>query len=319
MSKSVKSYSYLFKCPGCGQDLTVGDDCLRCEECKRIIPIVGGIPIFLSQEETRDFFSGEFLDIFCSIKRDQKNMQVMLKSKDYIKELNKLINFAKTKEAQKLFEDIDDNWIDDPEAQRAVYNELDYIVDTARNKKTKIILDWPTGPGSLVRRLIEVIKQDILIIAYDIDILALAKLKFYLEKNGKAENLIFVNGDARKLPFKNEKLDLVTVFGLMGEVPEPNIALVDTVRCLKNGGAIVGGGEIYKDNSSSVYKADSLSIGHLSTKKRLFDCLKSLGLKNLEFKIFFEGYDSDTLSDEERCPLPARGDWYQIAAIKAEK
>ena len=39
----------------------------------------------------------------------------------------------------------------------------------------------------------------------------------------------------------------------------------------------------------------------------------------VEYAVTYEGVDTDTLPDEERCPLPARGDWFAHCVVAARK
>jgi hypothetical protein len=48
--------------------------------------------------------------------------------------------------------------------------------------------------------------------------------------------------------------------------------------------------------------------------------MKNIGFSNIEYEILFEGYDTDlNTPDEDRCPLPARGDWYQQIVASGQK
>jgi hypothetical protein len=66
--------------------------------------------------------------------------------------------------------------------------------------------------------------------------------------------------------------------------------------------------------------AERLGLDSLVTKNKLEAAMRFIGFKNLEYDVLFEGHDVDLdTPDEERCPLPARGDWFCRIVASGQK
>ncbi len=320
MLNNVKDFVEIFKCPYCEEDLVVDGENLKCGKCDGIIPVVNGVAIFLSQKEWKEFFSKSHNFENYTMDSEKLFLKEILEQDDYLKSIQMIDKYTDSEENKKTFAEITGSTeIDDKELERAILEANDKILDKGEIDKAKMILDWPTGPGAFIRKMVNKISSDAVIVSSEINLLSIFRLKKYLESKGLAGNILFVNNDVIKMPFKDDIFDLVSVFGLTVEVPDSDKALSETYRVMKSGGAIVGSGEIYKEGSKSMKLADEMNIGQLCTSERFSQKINKIGFKNIDIEIAYEGYDADDLPDEERCPLPVRGDWFSYVIIKAEK
>lgn len=322
MSKNPKEFVEIFKCPDCANKLIVEGENMKCEKCGRVIPVYNGVAIFLSQEEWKEFFGKNFNFDNFTWDEEKDFFKEALEQADYSKSIEMIDKYTDSEKNKKDFAEMIDSssiGIDDPEQEKAVIDANDKMVERGMVHNPKMILDWPTGPGACIRRLIKKAQKDTVIVSSEINLSSIFRLKKYLEAKGLADNIIFVNNDVIKMPFRNEIFDLVTVFGLTVEVPEPDKALGETHRVMKIGGLLLGDGDMYREDSPSLKIADEGNAGQLATEKRFSEKMSELGFKNIEVEVAYEGYDKDDLPDEERCPLPAKGDWFSFVIVKAEK
>jgi len=322
MSKNPKEFVEIFKCPDCGANLIIDGENMKCERCERIIPIYNDIAIFLSEDEWKQFFGKNFNFENFAWDEEKDFFKEVLAQSDYLKSIEMIDKYTDLEKNKADFAEMIDSastGIEDSENERAILAANDRTVEKSLAGETKMILDWPTGPGSCIRKIIKKIGKDSVVVSSEINLFSIFRLKKYLESKGLSENILFVNNDVIKMPFKNNIFDLVTVFGLTTEVPDSNKALSETYRVMKNDGIIVGNGEIYKEGSVSIKIADEGNIGQLSTKERFLEEMNKTGFKDVEIEAAYEGYDADDLPDEERCPLPARGDWFSYVIVKAKK
>ncbi len=320
MLNNIKDFVEIFKCPDCEEDLVIDGENLKCRKCDRIIPVVNGVAIFLSQKEWKEFFSKSHNFENYTMDSEKLFFQEILEQNDYLKSIEMIDKYTDSEENKKTFAEITGSTgTDDKELERAILEANDKILDKGEVDKAKMILDWPTGPGAFILRMVNKISRDVVVVSSEINLFSIFRLKKYLESKGLADNILFVNNDVIKMPFKDDVFDLVSVFGLTVEVPDSDKALSETYRVMKSGGVIVGSGEIYKEGSESMKLADEMNIGQLCTSERFSQKINKIGFKNIDIEIAYEGYDTDDLPDEERCPLPARGDWFSYVIIKAEK
>ncbi len=132
--------------------------------------------------------------------------------------------------------------------------------------------------------------------------------------------MLFVVADARNMPFKDNVFQSVTAWGGTVEIENADAGFEETFRVLENNGWFGASGEQYKENSPSMRIAEQIGVSSLVTKNKLEAAMKRIGFRNPQHEVLFEGYDiDDNLSDEERCPLPARGDWYQYIVASGQK
>ena len=324
MSKNPKEFVKIFQCPDCGGELVVTEDGLRCEKCERPFPIYNGVAIFVSQDEWREFFKAQCnLDNYI-IDEEREVFERALVQDDYFEAIKIMDEHTGTAENKALtaekWADYDNiPWIDNEAQQAAVWAGNEKMIALGNVAQAKMILDWPTGPGTCVRKMVNKIGKDAVIVSSEINLLAIFRLKKYLEAKGLANNILFVNNDVAKMPFKDSVFDLVTALGLTTEVPESDKALKETFRIMQDGGIMVGNGDLYHEGSESIKIADEMNLGQIATRERFLEKANAIGFKNIEIETAWEGLDTDDSPDEERCPLPARGDWSAYTIIRAEK
>ena len=78
-------------------------------------------------------------------------------------------------------------------------------------------------------------------------------------------------------------------------------------------------GDQFREGSPSLCIADELGIGQVATADRLKSELKNIGFDMALYEVLYEGIDEDELPEDERCPLPAGGDWFAHAVVVARK
>lgn len=315
----MKNIVKIFKCPSCCQSLRASGNDLTCESCDNAIPMVNGIPIFLSEQEAKDFFTNEYFDMYIDDEHKQTAKE-LLNSTDYLSSLNKLTAMIDEQSSQPSFMAWFDDIVEpDQELAEAIDKSVATLLDFSKIKNANLILDWPTGNGYFIRTAIKQMNDRAMIIAYDINFISLYRTKKYLENKGISDKVIFVIGDVRKMPFQDNSFDLVTAWGGTVEVPDADVACGESYRVLKPGGIFATDGSVYKEGSPSLEIAKTLNLHHLATEDKVLECFNQLGFKEIKTEIIYEGYDKDDLPDEERCPLPARGDWFGSIEIVARK
>lgn len=290
-----------------------------CEKCERLFPIYKGIAIFISNAEWRNFFNKQFLDYYFSDEW-RAIFERALAQDDYLEAIKLLDKYSDDKKWQESWANrLSEPWLENEEQQAAVWAGNKRTIELGNVSEAKMILDWPTGPGECMRGMLDKIAKDAVIVSSEINLLTIFRLKKYLEAMGLADNILFVNNDVTKMPFKNNVFDLVTAFGLTVEVPDPDKALRETFRVMHAGGVMVGNGDFYHEGSESIKIADEMNLGQIATEERFLKTARALGFKNIELETAWEGLDTDDMPDEERCPLPARGDWSAYTVIRAKK
>lgn len=303
-------------CPNCQSGLIEDGQYLICEKCNQRYPLIDdNIIVFLTKEDLNSFSSegagaeyiaddyGAFLTNETSI--GQFN-EIAQKEKEQAKEERAKGN---------LYED--DSL---PESLSLALNKSRRILaDKVGADKAKTILDCPTGPGSFLTDLVEVVSNNSVIFSTDINFGRLVRTREYLTGHSKSKNIVYVVSDALKLPFKNATFDAITSWGIT-DIPDQNALMGEFVDILKKGGKIGFSTDQYKEGSESMKIAEGLKIADVVTKEKIEELFKKVGLKNLEYEILWEGQDIDfDIPDEERCPLPARGDYYQFIVAVGEK
>jgi len=293
---------------------------LKCKECDEVIPIYNDVVIFLPHNDWKGFFGKNYNFENYTLDEDKNFFKKIASQNDYLEVIRMIDRYTDTENSKKSFIDsIQSRDINDPVQEKAVLEADDLTIEKGRVEEKNLILDWPTGPGTCIRKLVNNISKDSLIVSSEINLLAIFRLKKYLESKDLTGNIIFVNNDVTKMPFRDNIFDLVTVFGLTVEVPNPDLALSETNRVMKKKSLLVGNGEMYNENSESVKIANEMNIGQLATQSRLLGKMRKLGFTNIDIEEHYSGHDTDTLPDKERCPLPAKKDWFAYVVVKAEK
>lgn len=310
----------ILRCPACKKQLTEQKSSLVCTSCNNALPIIGGIAVFLSQKQLSDFFNQESLGKYLS--EASKIKGIIAKSENFIEGLKEIVAVVNMNDFQKKYAEETCQWEDDlnnPEAERANKRTTEIIAEKARITDARTILDWPSGKGCFLRTILDKVRQNTLIVCLDIDFVELASLKAFLQRGSKEQKILFVNADARQMPFNAEVFDAVTAWGGFIEVPDAPKAIAESFRVLAKNGCFAGDGEVYKENSESMKIAEKLRIDSLVSKEKIEKCLIDVEFKNIFLESVFEGYDKDNLRDDERAPLPARGDWFGLVVAGGQK
>jgi SAM-dependent methyltransferase len=100
----------------------------------------------------------------------------------------------------------------------------------------KEILEVGCGRGAT---LLEFARRGGRVTGLDYSKEALATCRELASKNGSAQHVSFVNGDARKLPFPSESFDFVFSVGLIEHFEDPTEILAEQHRVLRKGGFLL--------------------------------------------------------------------------------
>lgn len=308
----------ILQCPICKDSLSQEGNYLVCISCKSAFPVIDNIAVFLTKDDLSDFASQAWGSEL------QSWGFTYVSNEEPIENLQKIYEEATTEgKTMRLYNTgvfPSDPSISD-ELSRAVANSRDEIVNLSNAKSAKRILDWPTGPGCCLHHLANQVEPETLVVALDVHFRTLAHIKPYYDKFGLSDNMLFVVADARKMPFKDNVFQAVTAMGGTVEIADADIGLRETFRVLEDSGWFGVSGDQYTENSPSMEIAERLGLGSLATRNRFEAAMERTGFKNLQYEVLFEGFDivSDNLPDEERCPLAARGDWFQHVVASGQK
>jgi ubiquinone/menaquinone biosynthesis C-methylase UbiE len=168
--------------------------------------------------------------------------------------------------------------------------------------------------------MVQVTNPDALVVSLDVNLRTLARHRPYYEKLGVADRMVCVVADARNMPFRDDSFDSVTSWGGLVEIENPDVGLRETYRVLRSGGWFGISGDQYREGSPSMEIAERIGMRSLATTSRLESVLASNEYRELTYDVVYEGYDIDLdTPDDMRCPLPARGDWFQIVVGAGRK
>lgn len=305
------------RCPNCQSPLEASEKSLTCSDCKKEFPVVNGVVVLLSQDQLTDFFKREELGKYLAF---ESRIKQVLESKSFIEGLKEIAEHVSSNEFQKKYEAETCQWAGDLSEEANTANKKTTVVmaEKVHINEADTILDWPSGKGCFLRTILDKIKPTAQIACLDIDFVELASLKVFLERKNKTKNILFVNSDARHMPFADETFEAVTAWGGFIEVPESPKAVKESHRVLKPNGWFAGDGEVYKQNSESMEIADKMGIGYLATKERIKECLSEANFRNTFFETLFKGKDQ-TIPGQDQAPLPAHGDWYSLVVAGGQK
>ena len=134
--------------------------------------------------------------------------------------------------SEEFFGDYRDFWWNKP--------FLDLTAERLDLNTVSSMLDVGCGKGHWTRILAPYLQQDAEITAVDND------KKWYVENlelehyfSGKAQNFSLMKGDAQKLPFPDSSFDFVTCQTVLIHLPEPQKAIQEMKRVLKNDGILL--------------------------------------------------------------------------------
>lgn len=305
------------KCPDCQSPFDFSEKSLTCSDCKKEFPVINGVVVLLSHDQLTDFFKREEVGKYLAF---ESRIKQILDSNNFIDGLKEIAEHVSSDEFQKKYEAETCQWAGDLSEEANIANKktTEVMAEKVHISEADTILDWPSGKGCFLRTILGKVKPTAQIACLDIDFVELASLKVFLERKNKAKNILFVNSDARHMPFADETFNAVTAWGGFIEVPESPKAVKESHRVLKPNGWFAGDGEVYKQNSESMKIADKMGIGHLATKERIRQCLSEVSFRNTFFETLFEGKDQ-TVPGPDQAPLPAYGDWYSLVVAGGQK
>lgn len=312
----------ILRCPVCKTDLTQDGDYLVCAG-EHSFPVINGIVIFLTNRDVADFQSetwgSELANEWAEFVPDFS----FSSCEDPIQDLRKIHGEAAEKgRASRLYNTgvYPQDWGLPDEVYPALEKSRDELVRLSGAASARAILDWPTGEGYCLHYLARQAHPEALVVALDVNFRTMAKIKPYYEKYGLSDRMLFVAADARKMPFKDGVFQSVTALGGTTEIENTEAGFSETYRVLESGGWFGLSGDQYKEGSPSMEVAARFGLAGPLTKDRLEATMNSIGFCNLAYEVLYQGYDADDdLPDEERCPLPARGDWYQQIVAAGQK
>lgn len=312
----------ILQCPVCKGDLSEDGTYLVCNKCNAKFPVIGDIIVFLTKADLADFLNETWGNELQKEHSDVFPDFFFASNEDKLEDLQKMYDEA-TREGKASHWNMTGTFAKDPghteEQSQAIEDSKDEVVKLSRATSSKRILDWPTGYGACIKNLIKKVDPETLIVALDVNFRTMAKIKPYFDENGFSDNMLFIIADARKMPLKDNVFQSVTVWGA-GEIARPNVGFKESFRVLEEGGWVGTFADQYKESSPSMKIAENLDLGSVATRTRLESMMKLAGFKNLEYKMLYDGYDIDLdVPDEDRCPLPARGDWFQLIVASGQK
>ncbi|MCE5323970.1 methyltransferase domain-containing protein [bacterium] len=323
----------ILRCPVCKKDLCQEQNYLVCTDCHTKFPVIDNIVVFLTRDDLTNFLgeawgselkkenhgnfasnedTPDYLESICKDAAKTVNRSRWLATAPGLSESER----KKAEEATWPFIDLDMP----EEAKKAIAKSRERVVELSRASSAKRVLDWPTGPGYCLHYLANHVSPQTLVVALDVNFGMLARRKIYFDEYGLSDNVLLVAADARNMPFVDNTFSSVTVWGGTIEIENAEAGFKETHRVLESGGWVGVSGDQYSENSASIEICKKLGLYSLATRNRLESTMKRIGFNNLEYEILFEGYDMDLdTPDEDRCPLPARGDWYQHIAASVQK
>ncbi|MBS7643604.1 MAG: methyltransferase domain-containing protein [Halobacteria archaeon] len=142
------------------------------------------------------------------------------------------------KEVKGYFENTAEKW---DEMRREYYDEQlrDIIINRAGINEGAVVLDIGIGTGFLTLGAARAVGKSGKVIGVDLSEAMLNKAKENLNKNGLADRVEFRIGDAENVPLEDNSVDIVIGNMVLHHCPDPQRAVMEMARVLKNGGKLV--------------------------------------------------------------------------------
>jgi len=307
----------ILQCPVCGGIVSLDkiNKTVNCKDCHNNFPVVDDIIVFLTPKKLQEFLKEQW-----GKELVKEKFGTFVHSNDTLLNLQKIADKVKSEALQKNKEYFNPDPDIPKDLERAINQSVEVLAEKAYVKTARRILDWPTGGGFFLKYLVNIVQSDTLIIATDINFGQLAATKAYLDQAGKGKNVSFIVCDARYMPFQNNVFQSITAWGGTVEIPDAFLAVKESYRVLEEKKWFGISGDLYKENSESFRIAKKLGLDSLVTRERLEKFLEKTGFANLSYNILYEGFDEGlSTPQEERCPLPASGDWFSHIVASGQK
>jgi len=189
------------RCPTCFADsLEMRHTGLLCANCESLYPI-----------------EGEIVD-FCP---------------DYAHSQNRTQRAMENPFMAKVYEDYWRPWFTWLSSPVTYAEEKDWLLAQHERSPVECVLDVGTGTGRYARILADAYHPE-LVIALDLSMPMLDRGYHRARKRGH-ENILFVRGDAQRLPVRDRSVDLLNCFGALHLFPDADRALNEMARSAKPG------------------------------------------------------------------------------------
>jgi ubiquinone/menaquinone biosynthesis C-methylase UbiE len=157
------------------------------------------------------------------------------------------------------------------------------LLSMARRQKAKQVLDIGCGTGTVLKLLWEE-RPNAMYYGIDISPEMIDEAARKLKKGIDAEQILLMEGDAEKLPFKKRSMDLVICNASFHHYPNPGRALVQMHKVLRNGGRLILGDPCPSKLTAPLKnRFKHKSEVHIYTKAEFKKILKIAGFKIEKF------------------------------------
>ncbi len=160
-------------------------------------------------------------------------------------------------------------------SQKNIYDYLYQNISRAAEGKT--VLELATGPGMIAKHIAAAAKN---VVATDFapNMIETAK------KGDVPQNVTFEVADATSLPYADKSFDLVVIANALHIIPEPQKALAQIKRVLKDGGLLIAPNFIFrKSGAKNLWQKILALVGikfeHEWTAEEYLDFLRQNGLR----------------------------------------
>ena len=303
----------LLRCPSCGQTLNRDREGLRCRSGHRRFPTLENLVVLIDAEGLRSF-----LDTPLGKDLHAQADGGYLTCEAAISALAGLVEDTARPTSDQPGGGDTPTYPDDPALAKAVALAERKMAELADVSHRSPLLDMATGPGRFVESIASLLPSSSLLVCTEIRLQTIASTRRRLSSRLRNPTL-YVACDISTVPFRDGAFSAIAGCGALSEIADMARILRKCYRALRPGGILALTGDQYRDPSPSLQIAESLGVGSLATPQRLRASLQRAGFTVLEYVTTYEGLDTDTLPDEERCPLPARGDWSAHCVVAARK
>lgn len=237
----------LLQCPACEGELAwqiegrrgeqIEQARARCRDCEAVYPVREGIGIFLTDDLPReDLWEGALNGLVAYL--DQNPILARRLMETPLAELNPADRFfrATLLEARGEFARAEavrqqaEQGLYTPEYRRCYSRQLDYLVETLTGGQGPVV-DLASGMGQLVERLADRLARPI--VATDFSLPVLRRNRLWLAEKRWTEKVSLLACDARRTPFKDRSLPLLTTNLGLANIREPGTVLSELRRVVE--------------------------------------------------------------------------------------